>query len=70
MDLHDFTSVPHLHAAARRQTFLAEADRDRLLRLVARERTASAGVRRQLGAALIRAGELLRGPAAPVAKPA
>ena len=70
MDLCNFTSVPHLHAEARRQTFLAEANRDGLLRLVARERTASAGVRRQLGAGLIRAGELLRGPVAPVANPA
>jgi hypothetical protein len=70
MDLHTFTSVPHLHADARRQTYLAEADRDSQLRLVARERPAHAGVRHQLGAALIRAGELLRGPVAPVVKPA
>ena len=70
MDLLKFTSIPHLHADARRQTYLAEADRDRQLRLADQERPTRTGVRQQLGAALIRAGELLRGPVAPVAKPA
>jgi hypothetical protein len=70
MSLHNFTSLPHLHAAARRQDLLAEADKVRLISAVRSDRPGSAGVRRQLGTVLIRAGELVRGPVVPVAKAA
>ena len=66
MSLYNPTSIPHLHADARRQDYLAEADKARLIAAT----RATAPIRRQLGSALIRAGELVRGPAAPVAKAA
>ena len=74
MSPYNATSIPHLHADARRQDYLAEADKARLIaasRATAPDRSGTgAGIRRQFGSALIRAGELVRGPAAPVAKAA
>ena len=65
MDLRNLSSIPHLHAAARRDAYLAEAERDRRvasLRSIAPARAGTtAGVRSQLGAVLIRAGERVRG---------
>ena len=64
MSFNNVTSIPHLHAAARRQDLIREADK---VRLVASVREDRAGVRRQLGGALIRAGEFVRGPLAKAA---
>ena len=61
MSLYNVTSIPHLHAAARRQDLIREAAKVRLI-ATAREDRTTVGVRRQLGGALIRAGEMVRGP--------
>lgn len=67
MSLDNITSIPHLHAATRRQDLMIEADKVRLLNSVRADRPVAVVVRRQLGSALIRAGVLVRGPLAQAA---